>query len=144
MLSAASKAIAGDYFMKKNKLLFITRGALIASLYVALTFIANALGLASGPIQVRISEALTILPYYTAAAIPGLFIGCALANLLTGCAFWDIVFGSLATLAGAVFTYLFRKRMWLAPVPPIVSNTLVIPFILAYIYNIEGTVPLLC
>lgn len=128
--------------MNRNRILYITRGALIASLYIALTFISNALGLANGPVQLRISEALTIVPYYTPAAIPGLFIGCALANILTGCAFWDIVFGSLATLIGAVFTYLLRKRMWLAPVMPIVSNTLIIPFVLAYVYSIEGTIPL--
>jgi uncharacterized membrane protein len=69
--------------MKHSKLFFITRGAIIAALYVALTFIANAFGLASGPVQVRLSEALTVLPYFTPAAIPGLFIGAILLVLAT-------------------------------------------------------------
>ena len=88
---------------KKNSILLLdlTQGAMIAALYVVLTFIANLAGLASGVIQVRLSEALTILPVFTAAAVPGLAIGCVLANLLTGCAIWDVVFGSLATLIGA-------------------------------------------
>jgi len=127
--------------MNGKKLVFITRGAIIASLYVALTFIANALGLASGAVQLRLSEALTILPYFTPAAIPGLFVGCALANLLTGCAPWDVVFGSIATLIGAVFTYLLRRYRWLAPVPPILSNMLIVPYILRLVYAQEGTIP---
>ena len=100
----------------------IVQAAMIAALYVVLTFIANALGLANYAIQVRFSEALTILPYFTPAAIPGLFIGCLLSNILTGCAIPDIIFGSIATLIGAVFTYKLRKFKWLAPIPPIISN----------------------
>ena len=99
--------------MKKNNsilLLDLTQGAMIAALYVVLTFIANLAGLASGVIQVRLSEALTILPVFTAAAVPGLAVGCVLANLLTGCAVWDVVFGSLAILIGAVGTRLLRKK----------------------------------
>ena len=97
---------------KKNSILLLdlTQGAMIAALYVVLTFIANLAGLASGVIQVRLSEALTILPVFTAAAVPGLAVGCVLANLLTGCAIWDVVFGSLATLIGAVGTRLLRKK----------------------------------
>lgn len=115
----------------------LVQAAMIAALYVALTFIANALGLASQAIQVRFSEALTILPYFTPAAIPGLFIGCLLSNLLTGCALPDIIFGSLATLAGAVFTYKLRRYKWLAPLPPIIANALVVPFVLLYAYGIK-------
>ena len=92
--------------MKHKRLALLTQGALIAALYTALTYLINYFGLANGAIQVRISEALTILPVFTPAAIPGLFIGCLLSNLLTGAAIWDIVFGSLASLLGAVF-YLF-------------------------------------
>jgi uncharacterized membrane protein len=127
--------------MKKVRLLFITRGAIIAALYVALTFVSNALGLASGVIQLRLSEALAVLPFFTPAAIPGLFVGCALSNLLTGCAPWDVLFGSIATLLGAVGAYLLRGNKWLVPVPTIVSNTLIIPFILSYVYGAEGTIP---
>lgn len=99
--------------MKKNNsilLLDLTQGAMIAALYVVLTFIANLAGLASSVIQLRLSEALTILPVFTAAAVPGLAVGCVLANLLTGCAVWDVVFGSLATLIGAIGTRLCAKK----------------------------------
>ncbi len=123
--------------MKKQKrsVLFLAQGAMIAAMYVALTMLSNAFGLASGVIQVRISEALTILPYFTPAAIPGLFVGCLVSNVLAGGVIWDVVFGSLATLIGAVVTYWLRKIKWLAPVPPIVSNMLIIPFVLRYAYG---------
>ena len=127
--------------MKKTR--FITQAALIAALYVVLTYVANLFGLASGAIQVRISEALTILPYFTPAAIPGLFVGCILSNTLTGCALWDIVFGSIATLLGALGTYALRKWKWLTPVPPILANTLIVPFVLAYVYGVEDSIPFL-
>ncbi|MBO4338040.1 MAG: QueT transporter family protein [Lachnospiraceae bacterium] len=127
--------------MKNQKILLITRAALIAAIYVILTFAANALGLASGTIQVRFSEALTILPVFTPAAIPGLFVGCILANTLTGCALWDIIFGSIATLIGAAGTYLLRKRNpILATIPPIVSNMVIVPFVLRYVYSAPGSI----
>ncbi len=121
--------------MKKTKTM--TQAALIAALYVALTYLANLLGLASGAIQIRFSEALTVLPLFTAAAIPGLTLGCLLANLLTGCALWDVIFGTLATLLGALGTrYLSKKSKWLAPLWPILANTLIIPFVLNYVYGL--------
>ena len=123
--------------MKNKSTLFLTQAAMIAALYVVLTFLASALGLASGSIQIRFSEALTILPYFTPAAIPGLFIGCLLSNTLTGCAILDIIFGSFATLIGAIFTYKLRKFKWLAPVPPIIANAIVVPLVLKYVYFIE-------
>lgn len=113
------------------------QAAMIAAIYVVLTYLANALGLASYAIQVRFSEALTILPYFTPTAIPGLFIGCLLSNILTGCAVPDIIFGSLATLTGAVLTRKLRKFKWLAPIPPIVANALIVPFVLLYAYGIK-------
>ena len=116
---------------------FLTQSAIIASLYVALTFISAAMGIASGVIQVRLSEALTILPIFTTAAVPGLFVGCIVANLLTGAALWDIVFGSLATLIGAVGTYLLRKNRYIAILSPIFSNTVIIPFVLKFAYGVE-------
>ncbi|MBQ7541633.1 MAG: QueT transporter family protein [Clostridia bacterium] len=121
--------------MKKSPVLSVAQAALIAAMYVALTALSNAFGLASGVIQVRISEALCILPYFTPAAIPGLFVGCLISNVLAGGVIWDVIFGSLATLIGAVFTYLLRRVKWLAPVPPIVSNMLIIPFVLRYAYG---------
>lgn len=127
--------------MKNQKVLFIVQAAMIAAIYVVLTFLANALGLASGAIQVRLSESLTILPYFIPAAIPGLFIGCLLSNLLTGAILIDIVFGSLTTLVAAFGTYALRKHnKFLAPIPPIVANTLVVPFILIYGYGISAPI----
>ena len=127
---------------KKNSILLLdlTQGAMIAALYVVLTFIANLAGLASGVIQVRLSEALTILPAFTAAAVPGLAVGCVLANLLTGCAIWDVVFGSLATLIGAVGTRLLRGQSpVLAVLPPILSNIIIVPLVLQRVYGVEDT-----
>ena len=121
--------------------LFIAQAAMIAAIYVVLTFIANAFGLANYAIQVRFSEALTILPFFTPAAIPGLFVGCLLSNILTGCLPLDVVFGSIATLIGAYGTYALRKYKWLAPLPPIIANTVIVPFVLAYVYKFEGSVP---
>lgn len=120
--------------------LFMAQASMIAALYIVLTFIANAFGLANYAVQVRFSEALTILPYFTPAAIPGLFIGCLLSNILTGCALPDIVFGSLATLLGALGTYALRKWKWCAPVCPIIANTIIVPLVLVYGYGllIEG------
>ena len=122
----------------KNNTLNLTWAALIAALYVVLTFIANAAGLASGAIQIRLSEALTIMPLFTWAAVPGLTIGCALANMMTGCALWDIVFGSLATFIGATGTYYIgRKVPVLGPVFPIVSNALIVPLVLQKVYGLQ-------
>lgn len=127
--------------MQKQKIFFITQAAIIAALYVVITYIVNLFGLANGAVQLRLSEALTILPVFTPAAIPGIAIGCFLSNILTGCAFYDIVFGSLASLIGAIGTYLLRKIKWLAPVPPIAANTLIIPWVLLLVYQVPGTLP---
>lgn len=127
---------------KNNNPIFLTQAAVIAALYVVLTLLANALGLANYSIQVRFSEALTILPLFTPAAVPGLFVGCLLSNILTGCIFWDIIFGPIATLLGAIGTRLLRKKSkWLATLPPILSNTLIVPFILAFAYKFDGSLP---
>jgi len=115
------------------------RGALIAALYVALTLLAAAMGLSSGVIQLRFSEALCILPCFTPAAIPGLTVGCLLANALTGCALWDVIFGSLATLIGALGAFALRRHKWLAPLPSILSNTLIVPLVLMYVYQAPGS-----
>ncbi len=125
--------------MKSTKA--ITRAAIIAAIYVVLTELSTLMGLSSGVIQVRFSEALTVLPYFTPTAIPGLFIGCIISNIMAGGALLDIIFGSIATLIGAVGTYLCRKKsMYLAPIFPILANTLIIPHILKLIYGFEGTV----
>lgn len=124
----------------------VVQAAMIAAIYVVLTFLANAFGLANYAVQIRFSEALTILPYFTPAAIPGLFIGCLLSNILTGCALPDIVFGSLATLIGAFGTYALRRWKWCAPVCPILANTVIVPLVLIYGYGlmIDGLSVLQC
>ena len=121
--------------MRNEKVKFITQGAAIAAIYVVLTIFISAFNLASGNIQVRISEAMCILPVFTTAAIPGLWIGCFLANLITGCAVFDVVFGSLATLIGAVGTYLLRKHKFLCTLPPVISNMIIVPLVLRYGYG---------
>ena len=127
--------------MQKQKTIhYIVLSAIIAAAYVALTFFSNIFGLAYGSIQLRISEVLTILPVFTPAAIPGVFVGCILSNLLTGCLPWDVVFGSLATLIGALGARLLRRWPALVPLPTVVANTLIVPFVLAYGYGFEGGV----
>ena len=127
--------------MKTTRVRFMTQAAMIAAIYVVLTIFISAFNLASGAIQIRISEALTILPAFTPAAIPGLFLGCLISNLITGAMLPDIIFGSLATLLGALGSYFVRKWKWAVPVPPILSNMIIIPFVLAYAYHIPGGVP---
>lgn len=122
--------------MKMKKTTFITQGAVIAAIYVVLVFVFDYWSF--GPIQFRVAEALTILPVFTPAAVPGLFIGCLIANITGGAVIWDIVFGSLATLIGAVGIYMLRKHPWAAPLPPILANTVIVPFVLKYAYGTEG------
>lgn len=114
----------------RKRIIRLTTGAVIASLYVLFTFLS--FSFASGAVQLRLSEALCILPYFTPVAIPGLFIGCLLANLVTGSAIWDVIFGSLATLIGAVGSYLLRRHRWLVPLPPILANAIIVPLIIIY------------
>lgn len=125
--------------MKSKKLVFICQAAIIAALYIVLTYVFSAF--ASGVIQVRVSEALTILPAFTPAAIPGLVIGCLLSNTLTGCVLLDIIFGSVATLIGALGSYALRRHTWLVPIPPIVSNMIIVPFVLRFAYGATDAFP---
>ncbi|MBQ9065383.1 MAG: QueT transporter family protein [Blautia sp.] len=128
--------------MKNKGTLFLTQGAMIAAVYVVLTLIFAPVSF--GEVQVRVSEALTILPYFTPAAIPGLFVGCIIGNITGGGIPVDIIFGSLATLLGAVGTYLLRKKnRFLAPIPPILANAVIVPFVLYYGYGINLPIPLM-
>lgn len=134
--------------MKQNsrsQMTYLTRAGVIAGLYVALTWISALLGLSGmGAIQLRLSEALCVLPYFTAAAVPGVTVGCLLANLLTGAALPDIIFGTLATLIGAVGTRCLRRNRYLAPLPPIAANTVMIPFVIRYAYiDVAESLPFL-
>ena len=128
--------------MKNKNVTLIAQAAMIAAIYVALVYVFAPISF--GPIQFRIAEALTILPVFTPAAIPGLFVGCLLGNILGGAVVLDTVFGSLATLIGAFFTWKLRRaHPLLAPVPPILANTIIIPFVLRYAYGIPDAIPYL-
>ena len=123
----------------RKRIKFITHAAIIAALYVVLTYIANAAGLASRDIQCRLSEALLALPMFTPAAIPGLFAGCFLSNFLTGCMAADIVFGSIATLIGAVGAYFLRRHHpVVATSVNVISNMIIVPLVLKYAYGLDG------
>ena len=126
---------------RKSTSLFLAQGAIIAAMYVALTLIFAPISF--GAIQVRIAEALTILPLFTPAAIPGLFIGCLIANGLGGGILLDVIFGSIATLIGAALGYLLRFNRWLVPIPAILSNTVIVPLVLKYGYGIDMPIWLL-
>lgn len=124
-----------------NKTKFIAEAAVIAALYTVLTVFLPA---TSGVIQVRISEALTILPCFTAAAIPGLFLGCLISGFVTGLPL-DAIIGSMATLVAALLTRLLSKKAcagmrtaWICALPPILCNALIIPLVLKYVYMYEG------
>jgi len=122
-----------------KKTLFITEAAVIAAIYTVLVIIAAPISY--GPIQVRIAEALTILPYFTPAAIPGVTIGCLLSAILTGADILDIVFGTLATLIAVIISYKLRRNKFLVPIPPIIVNALIIPWVLRYAYSIPDAIP---
>ncbi|MBQ1190041.1 MAG: QueT transporter family protein [Lachnospiraceae bacterium] len=124
--------------MKENKTRNLVFSALIAAIYVVLTLLLRPISY--GPIQFRVSEALCVLPYFTPAAIPGVFIGCLISNLLGGAVLMDIVFGSLATLIGAIGSWLLRRNRWLVSLPPILSNTLIIPWVLKFAYGSEDLI----
>ncbi len=127
--------------MRDKKVTFMVQAAAIAAIYVVLTVVFAPLSF--GEIQIRFAEGLTVLPYFTPAAIPGLFIGCVIGNFLGGAIPVDILCGSLATLAGALLSYGLRKQKLLVPLPPIVANTLVVPFVLCYGYGINLPIPFL-
>ncbi|NLX63608.1 MAG: QueT transporter family protein [Clostridiaceae bacterium] len=112
---------------------FLIQAALLASIYAALTVVLGSFGY--GPVQFRVSEALTVLPAVMPAAIPGLFIGCILANWLGGFGMIDIVFGSLATLLAALSTYFLRKHRFLLPLPPVLFNAVIVGTYVYLLYD---------
>lgn len=134
----------------KTKNLFdvhmLARAAIIAAVYCVLT--AALPMLSYGLIQIRFAEMLTVLPCYTAAAIPGLFVGCALANLIgltlgvTGAL--DIFIGSAATLIAAMLTYKLRKRRLLALIPPVVVNAVLVGAELTWVSDVPFYINALC
>lgn len=128
--------------MKHKNTSFIAHAAMIAAIYVILTYVFAPFGF--GDVQVRIAEALTILPAFTPAAVPGLFVGCLIGNILGGAILPDIIFGSLATLIGAVAVFFLRKKnLYYLPLAPVLSNTLIVPFVLRYGYGTNLPIPIL-
>lgn len=126
--------------MNKFTTKMTVQGAVIAAVYVVLTLVFAPISY--GVIQFRISEALCILPYFTVAAVPGVSIGCLLANILGGAALPDIIFGTLATLIGAICSYKLRSiSKWLVCVPPIAANTVIIPLVLKFAYGMSDLIP---
>ena len=109
---------------------FIAEAGIIAAVYFALTMAVAPLSF--GQLQLRISEALCVLPFFTLAAVPGLFVGCLLSNIFSFLGIFDIVFGSLATLAAAIITY-FIKNKWLLPLPTVIINAFAVGAMLYFI-----------
>ncbi len=114
---------------------YLAQSGAIAAIYVVLTVALAPISF--GAAQLRVAEALTILPMFTSAAIPGLFVGCIVANILGGGVVLDVVFGSFATLIGAALGYVLRKKRWLVPIPTVLANTIIIPLVLRYGYGID-------
>ncbi|MBQ2178014.1 MAG: QueT transporter family protein [Oscillospiraceae bacterium] len=110
---------------------YLARAAIIAAIYVILTYLAGIWNLAYGPVQFRFSEALTVLPFLMPEAIPGLFVGCIVSNLLSPYGLLDLIVGSLATLIAAVCTARCRSR-YLAPLPPVLSNAILVGAMIAW------------
>ena len=117
--------------MKQLSIRQLTFAALTGALYVTLSYFGNIFGLTYGPIQCRFSEALTVLPFLCPAATWGLFAGCILSNILSPYGVLDLIFGSLATLLAGLLTARCGSR-WLAPLPPVLCNGLIVGALLAW------------
>ena len=114
----------------------LVEGAVIAALYAVLTLLLPVT--TAGTVEFRISEALTLLAAVTPAAIPGLTVGCLLANLLHGAVVLDIIFGSLATLLAACCTWFTRKNIFVAAVWPAVFNGIIVGLLLKFAYQVDA------
>jgi uncharacterized membrane protein len=117
----------------KQKILRLARGAMLAAIYAALTVALAPVSF--GAIQFRISEAMTVLPWLYPEAVPGVFAGCLIANLIAGNGLPDVVFGSLATLLAAMLSRRVRNK-WLVPLPPVIINALVVGAVLSYVLGL--------
>ena len=117
--------------MQKFNAKYLARAGVIAALYVVLTYLAGLMNLAYGPVQFRFSEALTVLPFLFPEAIPGLFVGCVVSNLISPYGVLDLVVGSLATLIAAVWTNRCGRR-WFAPMPPVLANAVLVGGMIAW------------
>ena len=111
----------------------LARGAVIAALYTALTLLLAPISY--GQFQVRLSEAMTLLPILLPEAVPALAVGCLLSNILGGCTIFDIVFGTLATLLAALCTRRLRGKFWLAAAMPVLFNGVIVGAVVHYCYS---------
>ncbi len=118
--------------MKRSNTLFITRAALVAAFYVLLGIISHTFALDSGAVQLRLSEALCVLPAISGSYVVGVTVGCFLFNTLFSGSIIDMIFGTLATLIGALLATLFKKHKYLAFIPTVISNALIIPLVICY------------
>ena len=119
---------------RKNKTLYLTQASLVAAMYFVLTWLSNLVGLANGAVQLRLGEALCVLPFFLPAAVPGLFVGCLLSNISMGCVVFDTVFGSIATLIGAYFASKLKNK-WIVPIPTVLANAAIVPFVILFCYT---------
>ena len=117
--------------MRKFSTKDLTLAAMVAALYAVMGYFGNIFGLTFGPIQFRFAEALTVLPFLFPATVPGLFAGCLIVNLLSPYGPMDIVVGSAATLLAAIWTSKLNSK-WLAPLPPVICNTLLVGFTIGW------------
>ena len=121
------------FYNNLDKPRFARQAFVIAVIYAAITVAMSYLDLANPDYQLRISEAMCVLPYFMPSAIPGLFFGCILGNYFGGCAMLDVIFGSLTTLVAAIITACLRKKSpWFAPLPAMILNTIVVPILLPF------------
>ena len=111
----------------------LARGAVIAALYTTLTLLLAPISY--GQFQVRLSEAMTLLPILLPEAVPALAVGCLLSNILGGCTIFDIVFGTLATLLAALCTRRLRGKFWLAAAMPVLFNGVIVGAVVHYCYS---------
>ena len=117
----------------------IATAAIIAALYTVMSLLSSIFGLTYGPIQCRFSEALTVLTFLNPLATWGLFVGCILSNILSPYGPLDLIFGSLATLLAGLLTARCKNK-WLAPLPPILANILVVPQVLRIVYGAPDSI----
>lgn len=121
----------------RRRIMILTTSALIAALYAVITMVLGFLSY--GPVQIRFSEAMTVLPYFKPVAVPALFVGCIIANIFGGNGLWDICIGSTATLIAAFVTYKISfnkpKRKLLAPLPPVIVNAAIVGPMLSILYH---------
>ena len=139
-VSKMNKEIFSMSTLKPQNTRALARGAIIAALYTALTVLLAPLSY--GEVQIRFSEAFTLLPILMPEAVPALLVGCLLSNILGGCTIFDIVFGSLATLLAAVCTRRLREKFWLAALMPVLFNGVIVGAVVHFCYSPAIALPL--